>query len=117
MAKQIIVELEELLNKATSKLGDITSKKMFGCHAVWVNGNVFALVWKHGRIGLKLPKESDYEALMAISGSEPWKAGAMKMAHWVLVPEAFHGKMTDLKKWTIKAHNLCSTLEKKPAKR
>ena len=88
---------------------------MFGCHAAWVDGNVFALVWKHGRIGVKLPEEAEYEKLMSAKGAEPWKAGPMKMAHWVLVPETFHGKPAELKKWAAKAHALCSKLEKKPA--
>jgi TfoX/Sxy family transcriptional regulator of competence genes len=113
MAKEIISELEMVLNKSTSGMSKLSSKKMFGCHALWVDGNVFALVWKHGRIGLKLPTESDYNALMSIPGAEPWKAGPMKMSHWVLVPETFHAKPIELKKWAVKAHSLCSKLEKK----
>lgn len=116
MAKESISELEKILDSITTGLSDLTAKKMFGCYAVWVQGNVFALVWKHGRIGLKLPSETEYEALMDMEGSEPWKAGPMKMAHWVLVPEALHTKPAALKKWAAKAHDLCSKLEKKPAK-
>ena len=117
MAKQSIAELEEILNSVTEKLPKVTTKKMFGCHAAWADGNVFALVWKHGRIGVKLPEEAEYEKLMNLTGAEPWKAGPMKMAHWVLVPEAFHGKPTELKKWAVKAHALCAQLEKKPKKK
>lgn len=114
MEKQSIAELEKVLISSATGLSKVTSKKMFGCYALWVNENVFALVWKHGRIGVKLPIESEYESLMKISGSDPWKAGPMTMAHWVLVPESYHAKLADLKKWTIKAHNLCANLEKKP---
>jgi len=117
MTKQNIAELEGILNFATEGLTKVTSKKMFGCHAAWADGNVFALVWKHGRIGVKLPEEGQYEALMSKSGAEPWKAGPMKMAHWVLVPESFHAKSTELKKWVVKAHALCLKLEKKPKKK
>lgn len=109
-----IAELEDLLNSAASGLTKVTSKKMFGCHALWAGENVFALVWKHGRIGVKLPGEGEYESLMNLSGAEPWKAGPMKMAHWVLVPEYFHTKPADLKKWVSKAHSLCIGIEKKP---
>ena len=116
MPKLTIRELEELLNSSTSGLSKLTSKKMFGCHAVWADGNVFALVWKHGRIGVKLPTEEAYEGLMKIPGSEPWKAGPMKMAHWVLVPEVYHSKPSELKKWVVHAHDLCSILEKKSVK-
>lgn len=110
-----IQELEEILNSATTGLSHTTSKKMFGCHAFWAQGNVFSLVWKHGRIGVKLPEVPVYDSLMDQKGSEPWKAGPMKMAHWVLVPETFHAKPAELKKWVKKAHELCSKLEKKPA--
>ncbi len=116
MAKQSIAELEEILNSATTGLSKVTSKKMFGCHALWVDGSVFALVWKHGRIGVKLPETSLYESLMGSSGAEPWKAGLMQMSHWVLVPESFHSKTSELKKWATKAHDLCSKLEKKTSK-
>lgn len=116
MAKQNIAYLEEMLNSSTSTLSKVTSKKMFGCHALWADGNVFALVWKHGRIGFKLPIETEYESLMKVSGAEPWKAGPMKMAHWVLVPESFHSKPTEIKKWAAKAHELCVKLEKKAKK-
>jgi TfoX/Sxy family transcriptional regulator of competence genes len=113
MGKLSITDLENLLGSSTETLPKVTSKKMFGCHALWADGNVFALVWKHGRIGVKLPVESDYESLMNIAGAEPWKAGPMKMAHWVLVPESFHSKPGEIKKWATKAHSLCLKLEKK----
>lgn len=116
MSKESIAELETLLNAAAESLPKVTSKKMFGCHALWADGNVFALVWKHGRIGFKLPDESSYKTLMAASGAAPWKAGPMQMAHWVLVPDSFHSKATELKKWAAKAHDQCSKLEKKPKK-
>jgi TfoX/Sxy family transcriptional regulator of competence genes len=111
-----ISKLETLLDTTVEGLSKVTSKKMFGCHALWVNDNVFALVWKHGRIGFKIPTEAEYNSLMKTAGSDPWKAGSMQMAHWVLVPVAFHLKPTELKKWATKAHNLCMNLEKKPKK-
>ena len=112
MSTEKILELESLVNAATSKMQKITSKKIFGCHAVWVNENVFALVWKHGRIGVKLPVEKSFDLLMSAKGAEPWKAGPMKMAHWVLVPEKFHSDKTELKKWVKKAYDECSELKK-----
>jgi TfoX/Sxy family transcriptional regulator of competence genes len=118
MANESISDLEKILTSVTEDLSNITAKKMFGCHALWANGNVFALVWKLGRIGLKLPDNASYEKLMKSKGAEAWKAGPMKMAHWVLVPEGFHSKKSELKKWALKAYEQCSALEpktKKPA--
>ncbi len=116
MAKQSIAELEEILNTAAKGLPKLTSKKMFGCYALWADGNVFALVWKHGRIAVKLPEANQYDSLMEVTGAEPWKAGPMKMAHWVFVPESFHTKPCEITKWAVKAHSLCQRLEKRVKK-
>lgn len=111
-----IEELNTLLDGATSTLTNVNSKKMFGCHAAWVNENVFALVWKTGRIGVKLPNEPDYSKLMSLAGEEPWKAGPKQMAHWVLMPIDFHNKKASLNKWVSKAHELCQSLPAKKSK-
>jgi len=116
MAKEDLTVLQESLETAAKGLSKLTAKKMFGCHALWTNDHVFALVWKHGRIGVKLPDDQVYESLMGIKGAEPWKAGTRTMAHWVLVPESYHARSADLKKWVTKAHALCAKLEKKPKK-
>jgi TfoX/Sxy family transcriptional regulator of competence genes len=113
MVKPSIAELEEILSTAAKGLPKLTSKKMFGCYALWADDNVFALVWKHGRIGFKLPEAKPYESLLGVSGAEPWKAGPMQMAHWVLVPESYHAKPAEIKKLALKAHGLCQKLEKK----
>jgi TfoX/Sxy family transcriptional regulator of competence genes len=118
MAETTIPELEQALDAAASGLKETTRKKMFGCYALWAKGNVFAMVWKHGRIGVKLPDQASFDALMKASGSEPWKAGPMTMSHWVLVPKSFHAGRGDLETWVGRAHDQCSKLEakaKKPA--
>ena len=111
-----IEELESILDLATKDLPKVTSKKMFGCHATWADGNVFALIWKEGRIGVKLPDEKAYASLLALTGAMPWKAGTMQMAHWVLVPKQFHDRPAEIKKWTKMAHGMCIKLEKKTKK-
>ena len=116
MAEKTIAELEKLLNDAGGALPKVSGKKMFGCHALWADANVFGLVWKHGRIGFKLPEDASYEKLLALPGAEPWKAGPMKMAHWVLVPEALHSRPAELKRWATLAHGQCLKLEKKSKK-
>jgi TfoX/Sxy family transcriptional regulator of competence genes len=102
--KTKIVELEGVLNGVASGLAKVTSKKMFGCHALFANGNVFALVWKHGQIGVKLTDEGDYENLLSEKGTDPWKAGPMKMAHWVLVSETIQSNPKTLTSWVHLTH-------------
>lgn len=104
ITKETISELENILNASAEGLSKTTSKKMFGCHALFANENVFALVWKHGRIGVKLTETTEFDKLMSLKGSEPWKAGPMRMSHWVLVPESFNSQRKLLAPWVKLAH-------------
>lgn len=94
------------LEEAANGLPGVTRKRMFGCDALFADGSIFGLVWKHGRIGVRLPQEELYSTLMDRKGAEPWKAGDMTMAHWVLVPEGFHDAPRELGDWVKWAHGL-----------
>ena len=115
MEQPDLVKLEELLKTAIQGLRNVSARKMFGCYALWAGKSVFAFVWKHGRIGVKLPREVDYESLMNMEGAEPWKAGPKKMAHWVFVPKAFHSNPVELRKWLDKAYEICLSLSENPS--
>ena len=109
------------LEEAAHGLPGVTRKRMFGCDALFADGSIFGLVWKHGRIGVRLPQEELYSTLMDRKGAAPWKAGDMTMAHWVLVPEAFHDAPRALGEWVKWAHGLAlgargSAPKKPPAK-
>lgn len=41
---ETIARLEAALNDAADRLQGTTSKKMFGCHALWVDDRIYALV-------------------------------------------------------------------------
>ena len=79
---------------------------MFGCDAFFASGEIYGLIWKTGRIGLKFTDSGAFDELMARPGSEPWKAGPKVMSHWVLVPEEFHDAPDELAKWVRRAHSL-----------
>lgn len=113
MSKELITELENILNTVAAGFPKVAGKKMFGCHALWANGAVFALVWKTGCIGVKLTEPGEYNKLLSTSGAAPWKAGSMTMSHWVLVPESYHGKKAELGGWLKKAHAVALTAPKK----
>ena len=115
-SRDFLVELEDSINAAAAGLANVQGKKMFGCHALFANGNVFALVWKEGRLGVRLPDEETFNALMGLEGAAPWKAGAMVMSHWVLVPEALHDEEAALKRWVTKAHGLAISATPKAKK-
>ena len=94
------------LEETARDLPGVSHKRMFGCDALFASGSIFALVWKLGRIGVRLPVPELYSALMDRKGSAPWKAGDMTMAHWVLVPEGFHDQPRVLGEWVKWAHGL-----------
>ncbi len=117
-------ELSELVAETLSRLTGISKKRMFGCDAFFRSGQIFALIWKTGRIGVRLPDVSIHNALMASAGAEPWqvydKPSAKPMKHWVLVPEAFHDDTLELASWlgqayTLAAPNRTVVLAQKPA--
>jgi TfoX/Sxy family transcriptional regulator of competence genes len=96
------------LRTAAERLPDVEEKKMFGCEALFVNGAIFALVWKEGRIGVKLPTAERFDALAAQNGAGPWKAGPMVMAHWLLVPPAIDSDPRKLAPWVKEAHAMAA---------
>lgn len=99
-----LVALQDVLSQASADLPHLSSRRVFGCYGLFASGLIFALIWKAGRIGLKLPTPTSFEQLMALPGAEPWKAGNKTMSQWVLVPEAFHTDAKLLKKWVHRAH-------------
>ncbi|MDB5078127.1 MAG: hypothetical protein JWP00_51 [Chloroflexi bacterium] len=108
--------LKVLLDEASDYLPGVTSRKMFGCYALFANASIYALVWDKdgGRIGLKLPDKAVYDELLAMPGAEPWYAGESRMGYWVLVPESFHQEQGTLLKWVEMAHGYALAAPPKP---
>ena len=80
---------------------------MFGCNCLFTDGKsfegkIFALVWKEGRIALKLPLSAG--ELLRQRGARPWTIGRKKMGAWVLLPESFHDDAELLRQWALRAH-------------
>ena len=101
-------ELKSALEQAVEGLADIGWKRMFGCDAGFRDGNIFALVWKEGRLGLKFPQEQEFEARIGVSGSDRWAPGGRQTKHWVLIPDSVAEDETELRLWTEMAHTLSS---------
>ncbi len=115
MPVQAFPHLLALLERASEGLG-FDRKKLFGCEGLFAEGVIYGLVWKTGRIGVKLTNGADFEALMAQKGSDPWTAGPKAMAHWVLVPEAMCETPAELHVWVRKAHAQALAAPVKPGK-
>jgi hypothetical protein len=96
--------LIELVETATRSLPDVARKRMFGCDAYFAGERIFVLLWKTGRIGVKLTEPADHARLMAHDGAEPWQIGAKLMSNWVLTPEDMHDDVEALTPWIRLAH-------------
>jgi hypothetical protein len=106
-------KLLQILRTASASLPGVVEKKMFGCEALFTTGRIFALVWKTGRIGLKLPAPDRYAALASQRGAAPWMVGTKVMGRWVLVPPKLeHPKA--LAPWLKEAHAMAGMPPAKP---
>jgi TfoX/Sxy family transcriptional regulator of competence genes len=102
----IRAHLKEMVDLGAQRLASVTHRKMFGCDAWFSRGQIFSLIWKTGRVAVRLPDTSVFAEAMALEGAEPWSVGAkMKpMAHWVLLPEAFNDEEDEVEAWVRRAH-------------
>jgi TfoX/Sxy family transcriptional regulator of competence genes len=98
------VELFAALSGAAQGLANVTRRKMFGCDALFANDAVFALVWKEGRIGVKLTDSAAFDEAMALAGAAPWRAGPKTISSWVLLPTEVVDDAHSLAQWVARAH-------------
>jgi TfoX/Sxy family transcriptional regulator of competence genes len=110
--RTLLLELRSRLDDLTTHLPQVTVRRMFGCDAFLAGGAIFAMVWREGRIGLRLPDDLLPE-LRALPGADPWRHRDMVVRQWVLVPESFHDDTDGLAPWVRKAH--AAALDRGPA--
>ena len=101
--RTLLLELRSQLDDLTAGLPEVSVRRMFGCDAFLAGGAIFAMVWREGRIGLRLPDDQLPE-LRALPGADPWRHRDMVVRQWVLVPESFHDDTDGLGPWVRKAH-------------
>jgi TfoX/Sxy family transcriptional regulator of competence genes len=111
--RSLLLELRSRLDDLTTGLPQVSVRRMFGCDAFLAGGAIFAMVWKEGRIGLRLPDDLLPE-LRALPGADPWRHRDMVVRQWVLVPESFHDDSDGLAPWVRKAH--AAALDRGPTK-
>jgi hypothetical protein len=98
--------LRETLEGVASGLSGVTRDRVLGCDGLCAGGSAFAVVWRDGRIGVRLPNEIAWAEAMKMPGSSPLRAGTMSMNEWALVPEALHRDSARLGAWVRRAHAL-----------
>jgi TfoX/Sxy family transcriptional regulator of competence genes len=112
--RTLLLELRSHLDGLTAGLPHVSVRRMFGCDAFLAGGAIFAMVWREGRIGLRLPDDRLPE-LRALPGADPWRHRDMVVRQWVLVPESFHDDPDGLAPWVREAH--AAALDRGPAAR
>jgi TfoX/Sxy family transcriptional regulator of competence genes len=109
--RTLLLELRSRLDDLTDGLPRVTVRRMFGCDAFLAGGAIFAMVWREGRIGLRLP-DALLPELRALPGADPWRHRDMVVRQWVLVPASLHDDADGLAPWVRKAH--AAALERGP---
>lgn len=99
-----MTRLKATFDGAMAGLKGVEPKKLFGCDGYFVNGNIFGLVWKEGRLGVRLTDTDLQAEVLGLAGASVWKAGPMIMRHWVLLPPDWHRKPALLKEWARSAY-------------
>ena len=109
--------LKELVEQSALKLPAVSHRKMFGCDAWFSRGQIFSLIWKTGRVAVRLPEAKAYADALALAGADVWSVAAkMKpMAHWVLLPEGYNDDEEEVEAWVKRAHQLAKPAVKAPA--
>jgi hypothetical protein len=110
-----LTRLKAAWDGALAGLENVHPKRLFGCDAWFAGGNIFALVWKEGRLGLRLSDPELYAEAMGLPGAEAWVMDEGPVKHWVLLPQAWHEQTPTLRFWGRKAHALAQARPEKPA--
>lgn len=116
MPSSLLTHLRALVVTASEPHVGVTWRRMFGCDAAFVRDQIFALIWKTGRIGLRLPDPQAHAELLTLDGADVWAPGGTAMKHWALLPEELHDSEEDLARWVTRAHALALTAPPKPTK-
>ena len=111
--------LKELVEQSALKLPAVSHRKMFGCDARFSRGQIFSLIWKTGRVAVRLPEVKAYADALGLAGAQTWSVAAKlnPMAHWVLLPEGYNDDEEEVEAWVKRAHLLARAPVKAGAKK
>lgn len=108
-----LIRLKSVLDGALAGLEQVENKRLFGCDACFVGGNIFAMVWTDGRLGLRMNDAESQERLLAEDGAGPWVVDGKAVKHWVLLPEPWAARPKELRRWARRAYELAQARPEK----
>ncbi len=115
---QLDTHLKDLMDAAVAPLRGVTSQRMFGSQAWFVDGKIFAIAWD-GLPAVKLVGAEKYNALLALPGAQTWSPMGPKakaMSAWVVMPESSIDDEDELREWLREAHRGIAALPPKVKK-
>ncbi len=108
-------ELTRILEESSAPFGIIERRKMFGCPAYYINGNMFAGVYGR-QLFLRLPLEARDE-LRDTFGAKPFEPIAGRpMKEYVQMPEAIWSDEAALDEWMRRSVEHMASLPAKEPK-
>jgi TfoX/Sxy family transcriptional regulator of competence genes len=108
------LELGRILEEAAEPFAVIERRKMFGCPAYYVNGNMFAGVYGQ-QLFLRLPPEGRAE-LMALDAKPFEPLAGRPMKEYVSLPEAIVRDPEALDEWMRRSVEFVSSMPQKVPK-
>ena len=87
--KQLLLDMLTLLEESIEDLPQVERGRFFGLNVLTVQGEMFAMVWKNGRIGLRFRDTALNDQVLELEGSEHWVTGGRAMRQWILMVDDF----------------------------
>jgi len=109
MSEDLNKYLFDIITEEMAAYPDVTVGKFFGLDVLRVRGETFAMIWKEGRVGVKILNEEINKKLVATENASYWVTSGKTMAQWVLAPYDYNEDILSLRKWLVLAYNDAST--------
>ena len=109
-------EVKELFAKLVPRDSRVTTKRVFGNDAAFVNRNMFFGIYGKD-VFVRLP-EANAKVLLGEKGSKPFEpVPGHAMRGYYMVPHAWKSRLSETRKWVTISLEWASSLPEKKAKR
>lgn len=108
------VRLRAVLDGAVAGLPGVAARPLFGQEGYFLQGTLFALVFRDGRVGLRGLDASSRRNLLAQPGAEARGMPGPRAPAWVLLPTAWHERPDELRRWMKTAWERSAQRQEEP---
>jgi len=104
MSEELNKYLFDLIINEMSEFPDVQTGKFFGLDVLKFRDRTFSMIWKEGRVGVKILDKELNQKLALTKGANHWVTSGKTMSQWVLAPHEFNEDIISLKKWLVLAY-------------